>query len=725
VREILKASECAILFDQIVPGQPHIVDLPSASSPADLDILLNRISAGDFRRSTEVVFVSDQTFFPVIDSERGRPGREAAIERVNDKPLLILAYDSAQSLHRLKRITRDGLSDVAQSATAVSRIREIDLARMVDQTRDFCYYRATKTYHFITPSEKHCSRFLRVGNMIRSVEILDRLAFWILPEIAASDLLLIDTWSIAAVALRALQKLRIDRPFDCLTTHPRRDKKSGLELLQRLLSMAPPDPTLSCLISINSSGSFLADLQDILRPIKDRFRLVRPICLYSFEGTPGTSETLCRLQDTVENYPSAEECALCKDTRPIAIDPSLYHVKSADEREVVLGEEHFTEGRVFLEKYQHVRAALRLHRSDPNDNRHHAFDIDVLTLLSDTKFSAAYLKTLDELPDKSPEVIITPNHAAGRKMGAIARERLGGVLIVHNDLRQSLPAQEVALIKDATRVLVVDDVLNSGTRMEEYNRAFRERFGHLKSISFIVGIARPSSESEWKTAERAVTDKHAWTAVLRFVERICLPRWDEKLCPWCAEYDFLTSVSETLPTFLVPDWLNQRILRLAERLNGIADDPILLLPGVAVRDLASQSLSGPEGFGPTLVTFSLAAALQALRHDKRANRRLDPRFPDCRVFGIKNLQFYSESLLRALMLRLVAPNEWGSETRTELQQEILHDSRTVTDDVLLGEIILALDRKIIPPLGLATFEGLYSGRLGSELVHFQRALNIS
>src|SRR4029077_17650741 len=89
-------------------------------------------------------------------------------------------------------------SPVTEPASTVSRIREHNLTRIVDEMSDFCYYRSTTSYHFLTPSLKHCTRFLRVGNLIRSVPVLDRLAFWILPDVAVADVLLIDSWSIVA-----------------------------------------------------------------------------------------------------------------------------------------------------------------------------------------------------------------------------------------------------------------------------------------------------------------------------------------------------------------------------------------------------------------------------------------------------------------------------------------------------------------------------------------------
>ena len=443
------------MSDEFEIEQPHILNLPLKSSPGDLDLLLNRIPASNFRLATEIVFVCDEDLVSVLGTERARPAREAALERVAGKPVLTVTYDPSKAVHSVRRLTIEGLSSVSDSATAILRIKQFDLARMVNETSDFCYYRSTRSYHFLTPSLKHCSRFLRVGNMIRSVSVLDRLAFWILPQVAAADLLLVDSWSIVAVVLRALHKLRVEKSFDCLPSHLRQDKEGGQAVVEKLLSEAPPNPELICFVSVNSSGSILAGLDEILQPLKSRLGQVKIVCLYSFAHSSARAETLCRLTDAVENYESAQDCLMCKEgSRPVPIDASLYHVKSATEREVTLRDYHFREGRTFLEKYQHVENALRFHRSDPNDNRHHAFDVDVLTLLSDPTFENSYLECLDKLRNR-PELVISPNHDAGKAMARIARERLCIPQIVDNDLRHVNRQSDFSLLQKCSRILIV------------------------------------------------------------------------------------------------------------------------------------------------------------------------------------------------------------------------------------------------------------------------------
>jgi hypothetical protein len=161
-----------------------------------------------------------------------------------------------------------------------------------------------------------------------------------------------------------------------------------------------------------------------------------------------------------------------------------------------------------LERYQHVENVLRLHRDDPNDGRHHAFDIDVLTLLKQPFFIERYQQKLKDLK-QNPDLIVTPDHEPGRAMGEIAARHFGVPLIVHNDLRPRglFPRDQIRQVKNATSLLIVDDVLNRGTRLVTYNQSLRENFGNLKVIDFLVGVARPQSSGEWKGHLVAITKK--------------------------------------------------------------------------------------------------------------------------------------------------------------------------------------------------------------------------
>jgi hypothetical protein len=68
------------------------------------------------------------------------------------------------------------------------------------------------------------------------------------------------------------------------------------------------------------------------------------------------------------------------------------------------------------------------------------------------------------------------------------------------------------------------------------------------------------------------------------------------------------------------------------------------------------------------------------------------------------------------------PSEWGGDKRHELQREVIRHTDKVTDDLLLGEMLVAMSRNALLPLSAEAFRQLYSEKLGNELSHVVRLL---
>jgi hypothetical protein len=701
---------------------PHIIFLPDSALAAEMDVRLSRVSPGTSRRATCFVFRAPDSLVDSLAKPNEIGTREAVIWRANRKPVCLLTYNRAKSVHEMYYVGLEGLRFIDE-ASAVASVRQSDLEQVIATTEQDCYLLASPTYHFVTPSHRHTSLFLRVGDAIRSLEILDRLAFWLLPIVDRADGILVDHWSISPVVMRALLSSGRHIPFDCLTGHPRLDKQIATTSLEKLLSVSSSEPRIRCIVSVTGSGSLVSLLKETSA---DHHLVVDDdtvCCLYGFMNNQAVP-VMCRIPHTTEDYPSEEECQLCKnDSTPIQVDPRLYYVRSFKENDVVLTKAHLSLGREFFGSREAVAGGLRVHRNDPNDGRHHAFDIDVLAVLTDDAFLAEYQRRLELI--ERPEVVIVPDHQAGRRMATIAAEVYGGVpVIVHGNLRigTGLSAEHAKVLKQAQRVIIIDDVMNSGTRLNEYNKALREQFGPFESVTFLVGVARTESAAEWEENRIALTTNHPWQSRLLCVDRAYLPRWDELVCPWCHELDFLSGVSEKLTR--PPDWLIDRIDLLSRRGSGVLEEPLLILPGVSSKRLGSGSPVGPEGLSSTRTLFAIASALQQLRNDDNRKKRLDPRFPDSNVFGRNNLNNYSEGLLRAVILRLIRPHEWGSANRAPLRRDLCAMARKLDQDILLGEFVLASARGSVPPFGRQFFRAVYSKYLGDVCEAFSNALHL-
>jgi len=385
---------------------------------------------------------------------------------------------------------------------ALRRICEMELRRLVTKASDRCFYQATSRYHFVAPSGRHCRIFFRMGDIITSRDALERLALWILPVIANAVAILVDNWSVASVALRALQSQRLDIPFDCLSYHPHQDRRDADVVIGDLIQSLPAGKRLLCLISVASSGRYTEVVRQIAKEFDLQDDRLRFLGLYRFP-TETSLDALCDLDESPDNYLPAD-CTLCHaGSKAVALHPELYYWKDFPEKPVVLQKRHFSNE--FVVKHHKRLDLLSVHRDDQS-GRHHAFHVDVASLLHDSAFQETFRLQL-RVPAPRPEIVVTPQDGVSSKMGETASQELEIPHVAVNSLRNLTILQEAdrERLDNATRILIVDDVLVSGARIADYNKALRECQRPLEAVHFLVGLARPTSFRAWSELEIALT----------------------------------------------------------------------------------------------------------------------------------------------------------------------------------------------------------------------------
>jgi len=705
--------------------QPLVLAVSAHGSPEDLESLLNTTDPDSLRSATSIIFRVGNRLYERLRRPSSIEALISLANRVAPKPTFLVHYSKRNKAHALALVGSDGITETARPELIAAACQG-DLLSVLHSAREFCYLRATKSHHFISPSGRHCSLFLRVGDAIRSVDALERLAFWLLPQIANADAVIIDSWTICSVVLRCLSLLNSRIAFDCLAAHPRFESSSAAAAIDRLVSPLPPNPKVACIVSVTSSGSFEDFIERIVLAVNRPLEL-KITNIYGFAGRPSkTSTVLCRLPEQVENYSAIGECKFCQDgSEAIQIDPRLYYFRDRKEIEKPLKPAHFSESRQSCLDLADLSGALRVHRGDNSggSTKHHAFNIDVPTVLEKEQFRNQCVEVFRSLAPH-PSVIVAPDHDAGKLIAAIAREVLRAQVVVHNTLRPTLgmAAQDRGMLEQAKSVLVVDDVLNSGKRLRDYNRSLREHFGHIESVAYFVVVARPESNDELKRTENALRVGHRWKSSFQYLQRLFLPRWGVDQCPWCQEYQFLSLVSERLS--VPPKWLSERLSRLSEGDLGITGEPLFLLPGVSSRSLASQSKVAPSGTSCMAVLFAFAAALQEMRCDPDEEARLAQHAAYANVFALRNLTHnYDEALLQAILLRLVKRSEWSEQNRKTAQADFRRLASEPDRDILLGELLLALARDCVPRFGQKEFLELFTPRLVPHAGLFWETLN--
>jgi hypothetical protein len=692
---------------------PHVIDLSSSTSPFDLDSCLSRIDPVVARAAASFAFRVSAELFARLEGADAKPAREEVLRRAPSLRLTVLTYRG--EAHVARYIEPDGLSpDPTDNDALVSEIRQADMLRVISDCRDLCYYRSNARHHYVAPSKQHCSFFFRLGDALRSRGALDRLAFWLQPHVARAGALLVDTWSISSIVLRALQAQRLHVAFDCLSAHPQQDRASAEAIVGELVAGLPEGARLTCIISVTSSGTFAARIAELCG---SKVQL-DTVALYRLAGTPRSVPALCELPESPQNYP-ADDCPMCNHgSKPIALHPALYYLKEYPEDEIALAPPNFYDApppegmrhdpTTLIARFHHVPGLLSVHHDDRH-RRHHAFHVNVGALLGEQEFVARFHERLRSVTT-APDLIVTPSDAVSVRLGEMARERFQCPHLKVDSLRNHtlLGEDGRALLRARRRWLVLDDVFISGGRIGAFLRDLRET-EPPESVHFLVGLARCPSGRDWRR-HQDVVKRHGW-ASLDAVEQFFVPNWDRRQCPWCREYEFFTHV--TAPLAEPPEWMLGRIAALTERGRGVVA-PLLLLPSVAARTLGGTSYVGPSGLSDMATLFSVVSALQRLRTDEDDRKRLDPHFPSFRVFAVRNLETnYTEGLLRATFLRVVAPAEWGLTTQPgALTTFLARVARETDQDVLLGELLLAMARGGVDRSILGSLQEVYQRHLG-------------
>ncbi|HUR42192.1 MAG TPA: phosphoribosyltransferase [Verrucomicrobiae bacterium] len=681
---------------------------------ADLEAQIARLDAGIVRSASCYVLVLSFAAHEALRSEEATRWRAAILKRAQQKPVLALSLTENGGAVSVGRMDAEQLLPL-EDPELVAHLRNCELSQIVHDGSQRCLLKAPAGYHLVTPSGLHCSLFLRVANAASCLDELDAMARWVAPEIADAGAVLADNWNICPPILRAVGfARRPDVHFDFFRGHTRSDVLAARDVVDRALSRKG-DGGVLLVLSVGGAGTFAADVGRMCEEAgyKGSFKTV---CLYKFKDSSPQIPALCALELNA-GYSAPDACDNCKQqSKIISVDPNVYYLREYVEQEVVLQKAHFAGPATVVSKYADCTGAFSVHRDDPNDGRHHALYIDVHRLLQSAEFRTHWRRFLATYQGEV-DLAVVPPHEAGRQLGQLATEELGVPLIVHDNLRpgEGLSHDDCGRIRAARKLLILDDVLMSGSRLDAYNKALRENeatFGSFDSVHYLVAIARPESEIAWKRAETSLTKHAPWNASLTSAERIYLPFWDGKRCPWCLEYDFLSRWSNKLAE--PPVWLRHRQHELTDKGQGITGEPLLLLPPSVPTTLGVGALAGSPGLSSIRTLFSVMAAVQGLRNEPDEQKRLWRSILAANVFKPVNFTNYSEGLIRAALLRSLTVAELGQHARTESNEILLAGLAHGDQQIILGELLFATFRNALPKTPEATIVASARGQISED-----------
>ncbi|MDE3183950.1 MAG: hypothetical protein KGM16_11075 [Bacteroidota bacterium] len=658
------------------------------------------------------------------------------------KPFYIL-YSSGFRI-RLSKNFNEKVPDIDNYKHLIGILRQRELEEFILDSNAIIKTPNANTL-FRTPSQEYSHIFLRVGNIQKSRHVLDAIFFWTLPSLKHAGALLTDSWSISSLSLNIARLLaryvadgmksdgvgKIIHNFHVNMLSGSYHGLRGMdqdtrERLQPLLYNNQEN--ILFLISAVKTEKSLANIKKAL--IEEGLdKKVKYLALYSL--VPDTHEKfLCDLSgefsaeqgisfDSIDRPPNNETV--------VPIDRQTFFPMQTKDELIEIKKACADISKDFFETYS-GKNIFSLHRQSTFFNksplRHHGIYIDVAAMLDCPPFLDK-LKEQLALIQVPPACIIYPPHDQGKllvdRITTFFQDKFNFTpeVFCFADL-EVLPLSESAAISqfleslsETDTVLIVDDVSITGNRLSNYQRTLHEKKFKGK-IHYFVGVARPTSEEDWKRRKRilAYDEKYSLTCI----EKVILPDWTLTTCPWCREMNLLKRViaSSRYLGLSVTNQLVRRLNMLSQaESTGLTDDVFFSITNTKKPQFMGKSIfCNKKDISEADLVASIAGSMQHLRNGiigpKNIEYKLEVAHPVYKIIHpgdyLKGFEKLYEPLIKASVIRCCSNKELSATEDTNLQQQkeyikgFLSDSRlTIANrSFFIYELYLAIKLLKLP-----------------------------
>jgi len=707
------------LFEQIYDGYPEYARADAIVLRPDVR---DTFSATQLERAIKGISVGESKFLSSVAAAHSNP--DVGFGRFSTLPVFVLHMGDFKALvsENVNPLTTP-IAYIGQHLSrpdAIIDIMEAEMRFVVSQSG--ALLPPVENMYYDNPSHRSARSFLRVGNVQYSRLAIDAVTFWLLPHIHGCEALLVDTWSLSSVAFnvsRVLAAIRGDTPIpvEMLSQYQTKETKSALtEILDRLISDAgaPHGRKLktACIVSVTHTGSLVnilsAQVETSLREIELHF-----VAVFRLGNSPSLP-ALCDLSRDEEFTALTREEVQGRVAIPI--DEKIYFpVRYVDiEHELLVPQANPFRSFVEMVKGKDIISVHRT-QNDGGQGRHHAIHVDTEKLVELPDFQTKFEEALMALAPP-PSLILTPDHAAARRMSELACEIIerahghrpevafhanldfktsGLAASIDSNVRATLIA-----VPEESAILILDDCYITGARLTGYQTRLRQN--NIKArLHYMVALARPDRPMSWvdfigKVEFRAPEDKNVHkknTVTAIFHET--LPNWQEEKCPWCRErlvYESLQRDGSVLP-----DKFAERHRVLTDLDTGLQQH-IFVNSNSSPIKLYSGSVFASHGSSQAEVFASVAAAIQQLRVKSVGDKPLlgPRRHPVSTVLSAGTYldKVYTDTVIRASFLRgadwqeLVYGEKPREDERSSLIEKIVQaDAEDISN--LTAELLIA------------------------------------
>ena len=685
-----------------------LLDWPESQTPEQLgSLLVTKYAAG--LEHTQLLVLRPAVDIPFGDPSIRSNELARLVRRVPRATIYILySHNFAHKLSSdLVNSREDELPESSRNGL-INLIREHELEYYAKNSDALLPDRSGFVYK--SPSGQYVRQFLRVGNIQKTRQALNSVFFWMLPHLKGCGAIIVDTWSIGSVALNSARLLeRYDNDLRCgVEMFPTYfdgssdSRSSANSILRRGFSKNNQSVLVlfSAIRTENSINNLKNFLNNSYQEINFNF-----LAIYALTKTNRFS-ALCSKLNQIDFSSTGKENAV------ITIDSSSYFPVVVKDKELSIRKVNADSNKKFFDEISGTKA-VRIHR-DVHDITgkflgHHAYDIEVESLLEEPKFLKKFHSKLQSLQNIS--IVVVPPHNAGIRLGNEACDYFSSVskikpkLIVHADLLpKNLREDDKHSIQNSnlqTRILILDDVSTTGLRLSNYQVNLRN-LNFQGRISYLVGIARPDDEKLWKRRIRNLTPSQSdeFNNEVLCVEKIVLPNWEKERCPWCMEYDWLTEMLVNVELNagarnLVND--RREILLNAKDNEGLIDNVFWIPPNGERPKLTQGSIFLKHlQVSEADVVASVAGAIQRMRVCQDDNFCLRHDFPQPRILSPEDYLIpapsFNDHVLQIAILRSVLSSELRRWNDKEEENRVrrFHNLFVNEQDSLALEHIVAI-----------------------------------
>lgn len=581
---------------------------------------------------------------------------------------------------------------------------------------------STPDHHFVFPSNKHCSKFIRTGNVLINQSEIFFLAMQLLRHSREKNVIYCDTSSINVLPYAVFElKRRFQLEFECPAVH----SFESYELFEQNKDSFPHDALI--LISSSTSGNIIDRILKERRADKDQ------ILVIYFLGPnenyfKHSSNIICNLTkgsefpigvDEFDTSNNSDNCKLCKDhSRPIQIRSDVFltiqpkiepHLLNVKPEYVPKNISTFIENYKSKSPFDGVIKTYYKENQDPNVNYEIYFDIDYL--LKNIGTFEKFRKSLNRLIDKH----IPANTKYLLHLPDKSSEDLSNYILAN--IPSSIKPELVKLDKDFTSkiseekgtVVIVASCITTGKKLLQISRLMRS-LENLNLVYF-VGIYRPVNDkfsSDLINDLKKGSDKSDERPFVAVETINCSIRQIDT--PWEIEKDFLEGIigalDETTDKELF-SYINERLdlIRDNKRQRGFRENVFLKMPngnGLKLRkNFAFWNFEYLEHeAAQSEVYFTISTIITGLEN-KQINSHPSLKQTNYvrNMLSPRNFHRFNDGIIQASLLRSGKTEYYAYDLDSELSLQMkefllsIIDRYDTEDGEALPEFILALGIK--------------------------------